>query len=315
MAAGLVCLIAAGTARAQTADFLATDATMGLIVRGQPFSADGLTTITQVLADGTRIEQSAPSRFFRDSEGRVRREQTILGLAALARPGQTQHVVTLADPVAHVTWSLYPERAAARRAPPSQREPRGPISFGSRPGRTITFTTAAEPGTAGLWESLGTREVEGVAASGARTSRTIPTGSIGNDRPIEITTERWMAEELQVLLLSREHDPRTGTVEFRLTNIQRTEPPRELFTVPPDYRIIDAPPPLPLPSPPAKPIDPAGPPPPPPAPPAPAVVKPAPAPQGSEAAVKPRPPAPPAPPPARPIDRAGPPPPPPAPPQ
>jgi hypothetical protein len=32
-------------------------------------------------------------------------------------------------------------------------------------------------------------------------------------------------------------DPRTGVVEYRLTNINRLEPPMDLFVVPPDYTI------------------------------------------------------------------------------
>jgi hypothetical protein len=48
-----------------------------------------------------------------------------------------------------------------------------------------------------------------------------------------------------VLVLSRHHDPRTGDVEYRLTNVTRAEPPRELFQPPADYSIVDAPPPPP----------------------------------------------------------------------
>jgi hypothetical protein len=68
---------------------------------------------------------------------------------------------------------------------------------------------------------------------------TIPTGEIGNDRPIEVTDERWESPELQVIVSSRHSDPRTGVVEYRLTNINRLEPPMDLFTVPPDYPIIE----------------------------------------------------------------------------
>jgi hypothetical protein len=48
---------------------------------------------------------------------------------------------------------------------------------------------------------------------------------------------------LKVLLLSRHHDPRTGDVEYRLTNLVRGEPQRGLFTVPSEYRIVDVAPP------------------------------------------------------------------------
>jgi hypothetical protein len=169
------------------------------------------------------------------------------------------------------------------------------------PGSSVTFTVNSQPTVQNVLTALAPRTIQGLTASGTRTVSTLPLGSVGNDRPIEITEERWISDELAVVIESRTHDPRTGTVEFRLTNIQRAEPPRELFMVPADYQIIDAPPPPP-PPPPAKPLDPDGPPPPPPAPPAPAAVKPsavpkpAPAPVAPGPTVRPKPPlAPPAP--------------------
>jgi hypothetical protein len=82
-----------------------------------------------------------------------------------------------------------------------------------------------------------------------RRSETIPAGAIGNDRPITISDERWESPELKVLVSSDHHDPRTGDVKYRLTNINRSEPDGVLFTVPSDYTISDAPPPPPPPPP------------------------------------------------------------------
>jgi hypothetical protein len=88
-------------------------------------------------------------------------------------------------------------------------------------------------------ELLGTRQFEGVKALGRKTTTIIPAGQIGNDRPIEITDERWESPELRMLVYSRNSDPRTGVVEYRLTNISRAEPPTELFMIPPDYTISE----------------------------------------------------------------------------
>jgi hypothetical protein len=87
-------------------------------------------------------------------------------------------------------------------------------------------------------EALGTRQMEGVAAVGRRTKSVIPTGQIGNDRPIEITDERWESPDLRLLVRSHHRDPRTGDVEYRLTNIVRAEPPADLFTIPSEWTII-----------------------------------------------------------------------------
>jgi hypothetical protein len=58
---------------------------------------------------------------------------------------------------------------------------------------------------------------------------TIPVGVFGNDRPFEIVDERWESPELKMLIHARSTDPRTGVVEYRLTNIRRAEPPANLF--------------------------------------------------------------------------------------
>ena len=88
-------------------------------------------------------------------------------------------------------------------------------------------------------EPLGTRQIEGVSAEGTRMTTTIPAGQIGNLNPINVVSERWFSKELQMAVLITRRDPRSGDTVYRLTNIVRTEPPPDLFTVPSDYRIVD----------------------------------------------------------------------------
>jgi hypothetical protein len=85
--------------------------------------------------------------------------------------------------------------------------------------------------------------VEGVEAEGTRSTITIPVGHIGNDRPIEVVSERWYSPELQVVVLSTHKDPFAGENVYRLTGISRTEPPLSLFEVPVDFRITEERPP------------------------------------------------------------------------
>lgn len=91
----------------------------------------------------------------------------------------------------------------------------------------------------GITESLGQQMVEGVMCEGKRTTITIPANSIGNDLPINIVSEEWYSPELQVLVLTKQSDPRNGETTYRLTNINRQEPDRTLFEVPADYTIKD----------------------------------------------------------------------------
>ena len=90
-------------------------------------------------------------------------------------------------------------------------------------------------------EQLGKQTIEGVEAEGTRATTTIPAGEIGNERPIVITSERWYSPELQTVVMTRRSDPRQGETTYRLTNINRSEPPRSLFEVPADYTIKESP--------------------------------------------------------------------------
>lgn len=90
-------------------------------------------------------------------------------------------------------------------------------------------------------EELGTRDYEGVSAEGTRKITTIPAGAIGNDRPIEITYERWYSKELGLVVYSKTSDPRFGEQTYRLTNIVRSEPDPSLFTVPHGYKVLAEP--------------------------------------------------------------------------
>lgn len=87
-------------------------------------------------------------------------------------------------------------------------------------------------------EDLGARDFEGVSANGNRTITTIPAGAIGNERPIEITYERWYSKELEVVVYSKHSDPRFGDQTYTLKNIVRSEPDPSLFTVPNGYKIF-----------------------------------------------------------------------------
>jgi TonB family protein len=138
------------------------------------------------------------------------------------------------------------------RVGPVPPPPAGPPEAGEIHSQVFMRTTAAPPPGAGMameWhgapeqkgktESLGKQTIEGVEAEGTRTTATIPAGEIGNERPIEIVSERWYSPELQVVVMSRHSDPRFGETSYRLTNIDRGEPARSLFEVPADYTVTD----------------------------------------------------------------------------
>jgi hypothetical protein len=93
-------------------------------------------------------------------------------------------------------------------------------------------------------EDLGSQTMEGVFVTGVRTTRTIPAGQIGNDKPISIVTEVWTSPDLKTIVYSKRSDPRMGEQTFQLTNISRSEPDPSLFTVPADFKVVEGPKPI-----------------------------------------------------------------------
>jgi hypothetical protein len=83
--------------------------------------------------------------------------------------------------------------------------------------------------------------MEGLVVAGVRTTRTIPVGEIGNEKPINVVTEVWTSPDLKTIVYSKRSDPRMGEQTFKLTDIVRAEPDASLFTVPADFKVMDGP--------------------------------------------------------------------------
>ncbi|MFZ6732399.1 hypothetical protein ACO0LG_10785 [Undibacterium sp. Ji42W] len=86
-------------------------------------------------------------------------------------------------------------------------------------------------------KDMGTKEFDGVRAEGKMRSYQIPAGEIGNKNPITVSSETWYSSDLQLTVLIKQSDPRTGEWSYRLTNLKRAEPAANLFTVPEGYTV------------------------------------------------------------------------------
>jgi hypothetical protein len=209
----------------------------GKTVTGAPFSATFATKTTQTLADGNQIQRSTSGILVRDTQGRTRRDLTLPGIGPWAASGKpAPHVIVINDVVAGKQYILNPNTKMARQVPP-------PRFRRHREGQGVLGQAGPPPDGAGrdqkdvVTTSLGTQTINGVLAEGTRYTRTIPAGAIGNEKAIVITTERWYSPDLQMVVLSKRDDPRTGETITQLTNIQRTEPNASLFEVPSDYTV------------------------------------------------------------------------------
>ena len=205
----------------------------GKVVKGAPYSATAITESVQTLSNGARITHKTTASIYRDSEGRTRREMTLDRIGPFATADEPTQLIFINDPVAGVHYMLDQRSHTARKmaAPPEDMPRRRP------PGERAPDRAPEKAHSEAKTESLGKQVIEGVEAEGVRSVITIPEGKIGNDRPIEIVSERWDSPELQTVVLSKHNDPRFGETVYRLTNINRAEPAQTLFEVPADYKV------------------------------------------------------------------------------
>src|SRR5262249_6098451 len=88
---------------------------IGAPVKNAPFSADAVTETTQVLTDGNHILQRTTQKLYRDTDGRERREESVLAVGTLTQQ-DTPRLVTISDPVQNVSYTLDPTNRTARRS-------------------------------------------------------------------------------------------------------------------------------------------------------------------------------------------------------
>ena len=199
------------------------------VVTGAPYSATETVSTVQTLANGNTITHQNVTQVFRDSQGRTRTETAITPPPGSSRNPFTE--IVIADPVSGNRYILNSATLTAMQLPfPKPRtettsadamRPAPP----QRPGVTVTTT------------DLGSRSVNGVAATGKQVTETIAAGAIGNAAPITITRASWIATDLKVPVSIQTSDPRFGNTDMEVTNIATAEPDASLFQVPSNYTI------------------------------------------------------------------------------
>jgi hypothetical protein len=244
------------------------------ITEGRPYAAEATTEFVQVLGDGNRISRRTTVRVFRDGEGRTRREELGTGDApeSISIYDPVSHVTYVLDPVRRVAHksavrivyptaiadkvtgkariegkialvpptemavSVVPEAIEHHRFMDANKHTTEPVGHA---GLVVSTKMRGAPGDA-TTESLGEQMIGGVRAEGSRTTTIVPAGAIGNQQEIRIVSEQWFSPDLQVLVMTRHSDPRSGDVTYRLSNIIRAEPGAGLFDVPADYTVRES---------------------------------------------------------------------------
>ncbi|MFZ0591940.1 MAG: hypothetical protein WAM39_15855 [Bryobacteraceae bacterium] len=237
-------------------------------VLNAPYQAQTTSETTQHLADGNVIQNTQTSKVARDSQGRTWTEETIEKMGPWSSQSGPQTIVFISDPVAQASYVLHPETKTAEKMTfaklPSGKGAESGVSMNvvqvggamdGGPVLTQNFSTKGGGHDVGdrQVENLGTQQINGVAAQGKRTTITIPANTFGNQLPIVTVTETWYSPDLQMVVQSKRDDPRFGESTFSVEDIQKGEPPADLFQIPSDYAVSVRPAPPAPPPPPSKP--------------------------------------------------------------
>jgi hypothetical protein len=210
-------------------------------VLAKPFSAAEVRHTVQTLANGTHVNHSDISLFYRDDRGRMRTESPTN--------------VLIYDPVAGFTYHLDAKTKRYSKTPVPEKDSSTSIVVigdstwirtkserSTSPVETVRpvhgqLPFHSEPVAHSLTEDLPPQVIRGISVKGSRITMTIPVGTFGNDRDVKVINERWYSEDLQVLVNSSNSDPRFGVTTYELTNIVQAPPDPALFQVPADYTL------------------------------------------------------------------------------
>ena len=244
------------------------------ITIGRPYSAEATTEFVQVLGDGNKIVRKATVRVHRDGEGRTRREELAADgtVKSVSIYDPVAHITYVLDPATRTARKsavvvvmpedrqkielkmmtehqasgrvgsrvmiVKPEELPAQAAPDEMRKRMAETVVAAGRGRGVIQPAVRSDDV--NEESLGQKMFDGVLADGKRVTTVLPAGSIGNQQPITVLSEQWFAPDLEILVMTRHSDPRTGETSYSLSNITRGEPAAGLFDVPADYTIQDS---------------------------------------------------------------------------
>jgi hypothetical protein len=213
-----------------------------------PYTAEFKTTTVQTLPNGTTITHQSTQIDAHDSAGRFMNSTTQETPLTNGQQWTNGHAN---DPVASTStnWESNSKKATIIHLP-AQEERKGCWANDAGTFRTAYGGQSLAPSPAvrlaeghaqarPTTENLGTTTIQGVEATGRRTTTTIPAGQAGNDQPIVITHERWMSRGLGVGLVLRsiDDDPRSGVTTREVTNLTQGEPDPALFQPPDGYEV------------------------------------------------------------------------------
>jgi len=196
------------------------------VVTGAPYCGQVTEEFSQTLGDGNQIHRSTTSTVCRDNQGRTYSQMSL----PFSGPGNPPSGVIIRDPVAGADYILDTTHKTYRKITHPAKPAFGKAGNGPR------FQGGNPNGGAGT--DLGFQTIAGLSCKGTRFTRTIGAHSgLGNEQPLQVTTERWHSPDLSIDIQTQTTDPSRGNTNTTVSNINRNEPDASLFQVPAGYTL------------------------------------------------------------------------------
>jgi hypothetical protein len=206
-------------------------------VRDEPYVAERVTTHTQVLANGTKIEKTTSTKEMRDSRGRTWSRWQIAQDPLHPTPERVMTGFYDPDTRTRMDWCscnsiVRVTHFAEPRPLPAEKTP-GPegmdVYLGPGPDNRLKYHG----------EDLPPQTLQGVWTRGSKVVRTLPAGKDGNDHELTTTVLSWYSPELHLAMMTIIDDPVKGLTKLEFVNLRRVEPDPALYVVPAGYMFRD----------------------------------------------------------------------------
>jgi len=200
-----------------------------LPTQNAPFRATVSAELVRNLPDGTTSTMRNHRTVARDSAGRIFEERRAFSPEAdkqVTRITNLQYI----DPARRQFLDCHPEGKTCVVYPYTAPGTAGSITVADGPAGVGTTTT----------EDLGRRTIDNLEVLGSREVTILKAGAIGNETPQPIIKEFWYSPHLQINLIVKRFDPRSGQQNFTASDVSLTEPNPALLEPPADFRMVPA---------------------------------------------------------------------------
>jgi len=213
-------------------------------IPGVPYTATVRVTVEKKQPDGTTVRNVSGILSARDSNGKVRYEES-LGCFR-DKDGRTYDMVnvTIGDPVAGTSlqWRLGPsaqqKEAPLHHQPEAFADPQLPLRVREWNYEYVE-TVPGQPTRIVRGESIGNKVIHGIEVQGRRITATTPPVEQGNTQPTVVIHDWWISTTLGVVMAGTSDDSVRGHTEMELDNFTIGEPDPSVFQPPPGYTVRD----------------------------------------------------------------------------